>query len=104
MSSRNAYLSPSERSQALVLYRALGELQAWIDAGTRQADVLLSRVRGLVEEQPLARIDYVALVDAETLASIERVDARPVLAALAVRFGKTRLIDNSILRPGDGHA
>ncbi len=104
MSSRNAYLSPSERSQALVLHRALGELQAWIDGGTRQADVLLSRVRGLLEEQPLARIDYVALVDTETLASVERVDSHPVLAALAVRFGKTRLIDNCVLNPGGGHA
>ncbi|MEE2829702.1 MAG: pantoate--beta-alanine ligase [Myxococcota bacterium] len=104
MSSRNAYLSPSERSQASVLQRALGEIQGWVDEGTRQADVLLSRLRGLVEEQPLARIDYITLVDAETLAPIDRVENRPILAALAVRFGTTRLIDNSLLRPGERDA
>lgn len=100
MSSRNAYLSSSERQQALVLNQSLAELESWVLSGEVEVASLLSRTRALIEQQPLAAIDYVALVDAESLEPLARLGNTPVLAALAVRFGSTRLIDNRVLRPG----
>ena len=89
-SSRNQYLNMEERNQATVLYKAL---KAAANAGNRSAREIGDLVRKVVSEAPLARIDYAELVDAETLQSIETV--RPdSLLALAVVFGKTRLIDN----------
>ena len=89
-SSRNQYLNSEERKQATVLYKAL---IAAANAGARSAGEIGDLVRKVVSEAPLARIDYAELVDAETLQTIETV--RPnSLFALAVVFGKTRLIDN----------
>jgi pantoate--beta-alanine ligase len=99
LSSRNAYLSEEERRQALVLSRSLRELENQIAAGERCVEVLLKRARSLIEEQPLSSIDYVSLVDAEELTPLESIGDRPVLAAVAVAFGKTRLIDNRVVRP-----
>lgn len=92
-SSRNRYLNEEERAQAPVLRRAL--LAAAERKGS--ADAILKFVRAMIEEQPLARIDYVDLVDAE---SLQRIDSwRPnSLLAVAVFFGRTRLIDNIHLR------
>ena len=89
-SSRNAYLNPEERKQAAVLNKAL---QAAKDAGKKSARDILELVRKVIGEAPLARIDYVELVDAETLQPIDFLK-RNSLLALAVFFGKTRLIDN----------
>lgn len=100
MSSRNAYLSTDERSQALVLSGCLRALEGWVAGGEGDVANLLGRMRRLIEEQPLATIDYVEIVDAAELSSIERLGTRPVLAALAVRFGGTRLIDNRVLEVG----
>lgn len=99
LSSRNVYLSPEERMQALALSRGLRQAaQAFAD-GVRDAP----RLRGLVEReiaaQPLARIDYVSLADAETLEELDGPIVRPALLSLAVRFGGTRLIDNTVLAP-----
>ena len=98
MSSRNTYLSPDERRAALVLYRALSLAAELFAQGERRAEVLLTRMRELIAAEPLARIDYVAVVDDETLTPVEEID-RPVLVALAVFIGRTRLIDNLVLRP-----
>jgi pantoate--beta-alanine ligase len=98
MSSRNVYLSPEERQAALVLSRALRLASELCAAGERDAGVLRARMRALIDEEPLARADYVSIADPETLAELDRVD-RPALASLAARFGTTRLIDNTLLAP-----
>lgn len=92
-SSRNTYLSPGERAAAPVLFRALGAAQALIDAGERDAAVLRERMGEVIAGEPLARVDYIEVVDALELQPVARLDA-PVLIALAVYVGTTRLIDN----------
>jgi pantoate--beta-alanine ligase len=96
MSSRNAYLSPAERQAALCLSRALAAAEAAVQQGERAGAVVLDRAREVVAAEPLARVDYVALADPDSLRPVERI-AGPTLLALAVWFGNTRLIDNSIL-------
>jgi pantoate--beta-alanine ligase len=89
-SSRNQYLNAEERKQAAVLRRAL---LAAANAGGKSAKEIVDLVRNVISEASLARVDYIDLVDAENLQPIKSV--RPVsLLALAVFFGKTRLIDN----------
>ena len=99
LSSRNVYLSPEERGQALALSRGLRAAEAAWAAGERDADVLRRRVRDEIEAQPLANIDYVSLADQRTLAEQHGAVAAPALLSLAVRFGATRLIDNALLAP-----
>ena len=89
-SSRNQYLNPDEREQATVLYEAL-EVAA--NAGKKSANDIAALARQVISEAPLARIDYLELVDAESLQPIEMAGPNSVLL-LAVFFGKTRLIDN----------
>jgi len=89
-SSRNEHLIVEERKQAAVLYKAL---LAAADAGKKSARDVVDLVRKVIGEAPLARIDYIELVDAETLRPIETTGPNSVLV-LAVFFGKTRLIDN----------
>jgi pantoate--beta-alanine ligase len=96
MSSRNVYLSPDERAAATVLSRSLQWAQAQHAAGERDARRLRDGVYAQIAAEPLARIDYVEVVDAETLQPIECIE-RPALVALAVFFGKARLIDNCLL-------
>jgi len=92
-SSRNAYLNAEERQQAAVLRKAL---LAAKESGKKSANEIVDLVRKMISEAPLARIDYVELVDAETLQPIESVKPNSLLA-VAVYFGKTRLIDNILL-------
>jgi pantoate--beta-alanine ligase len=94
MSSRNAYLDPTERQRALCLSRALAAAETLVANGERDAAKIIAAAT--VELSP-ARIDYVELRDAATLQPIERVE-RPAVLALAAFFGKTRLIDNRVLR------
>jgi pantoate--beta-alanine ligase len=89
-SSRNQYLNVEERKQATVLYKAL---LAATDAGKKPARDLVALARKVINEAPLARIDYIEIVDAETIEPVETVRPNSLLA-LAVYFGKTRLIDN----------
>ncbi|HEY8142212.1 MAG TPA: pantoate--beta-alanine ligase [Kofleriaceae bacterium] len=96
LSSRNAYLGPDERRQALALSRGLRAAEALFAAGERREAELVAAARRELLSSTLARIDYVELRDAESLRSIESVDA-PAVLALAVFFGKTRLIDNTLL-------
>jgi len=88
-SSRNQYLNPDERKQATVLYKALEAA----NAGKKSANDIVALARQVISEAPLARIDYVELVDAESLQPIEMAGPNSVLL-LAVFLGKTRLIDN----------
>ncbi len=98
MSSRNAYLSPEERAAAPVLYRALRAARAAILAGERDPGAVEALLRGRVESEPLARLDYAACVDRRSLRRPERIDG-PVLLALAAHLGSTRLIDNIPVDP-----
>lgn len=92
-SSRNQYLDAEERREAAVLYKAL---LAAARSGEKSAEAIVGLVRKTIGKAPLARIDYVALVDAETFGPIEFVRLNSLLA-LAVFFGKTRLIDNILI-------
>ena len=96
MSSRNRYLTPPERRQATVLCRALREAARRIRGGERHATVLTGAMRRLIADAPLARIDYVAVVDAATLAPMSRLSGRVAILA-AVWVGRTRLIDNLLV-------
>jgi pantoate--beta-alanine ligase len=96
MSSRNTYLGPEERGQAAVLYRALSLAQRLYAEGERDAGAIRQKMTELIQKQPLADIDYVSIADAETLEELEMV-IPPALVSMAVRIGKTRLIDNIVL-------
>jgi pantoate--beta-alanine ligase len=96
MSSRNTYLSPGERQAALVLWQALSlAKQLWFE-GERDAQNIRRKMASLIGSEPLAQIDYISLADAESLEELAQID-RPALVSLAVRIGKTRLIDNIVL-------
>ena len=97
LSSRNIYLSPDERRQALVLRRALDEAERLFQAGTRAAATLKTALRNIIEQAPAAQIDYIEIVDNDTLEPVPTL-ANPALVALAVFIGKTRLIDNTVLK------
>jgi pantoate--beta-alanine ligase len=93
MSSRNAYLSPEERRAATVLWRSLCRARELFDGGERRAEVIRWEMGDVLASEPLARVDYVSVADAQTLAELETLDS-PAMVSLAVRIGSTRLIDN----------
>lgn len=94
-SSRNTYLSPEERKAATVLHNALSHAEKAIAGGERDAAVIRGEMLRIIEAEPLAVPDYVEIVDWELLQPVEKLE-KPSLVALAVRIGKTRLIDNYI--------
>jgi pantoate--beta-alanine ligase len=96
MSSRNTYLTADQRPAALSLSAALRLARERVGAGERDSAVILEAVRARIETHPEARIQYVVMVDPETMADAPRVDG-PALLALAVFVGSTRLIDNTLL-------
>ncbi len=98
MSSRNTYLSSDERRRALVLNHSLEEAERLVKAGEGNAAVILNKMREMISHRNPDRIDYVSAVDPDTLEPIEHIQG-PVLFALAVRFGKARLIDNRLVEP-----
>lgn len=98
-SSRNQYLTPSQRPQAACLRRALDEAHRLFSIGERNPQELLAALRALLATYPAAKIDYVSIVDDETLQPLTGPISCPALLALAVWVGKPRLIDNTILRP-----
>src|SRR4029077_7292847 len=97
LSSRNSYLTSEQRLAAPVLYRALMAAKARYDAGGRTPDEWRAPVRDTLSAEPLAQIDYVSAADADTLAELQAPTDRPILLSMAVRFGRTRLIDNLLL-------
>ncbi|MGD1106445.1 MAG: pantoate--beta-alanine ligase [Terracidiphilus sp.] len=96
ISSRNVYLSPSERAQALTLSRAVRHIESLVAQGERRANMLLAAAHGVFGSEPDIRIDYVVLVDWSTLEPVETA-APGTLFAVAAYVGATRLIDNAIL-------
>lgn len=97
MSSRNARLSPDERTAALVIYQALTHArQAW-EGGIRDAEQLRQRVRETLAQEPLAELEYVSLADPQTMAELENHCRQSALLSLAAQVGPVRLIDNLLL-------
>jgi pantoate--beta-alanine ligase len=95
LSSRNQYLSPEERKDATVLYRSLQDAHARILRGERTRDSLVERMRNTIDAVGSASIDYVEIVDPETFRRVEYLEnGREYCIALAVKIGRTRLIDN----------
>ena len=95
-STRNIFLSAEERTAATVLHRALETARLKWEGGERSGIALRQAVRDVVEAEPLATLEYVSVADPEALEELETLD-RPALASLAVRIGRTRLIDNVLL-------
>jgi len=96
LSSRNVYLSEQERKEALVLSRSLKQAEAWLEEGMALGEVRERMIR-MIAEMPLAQIDYVEILSYPDLAPVtERTPDQTIIVALAVQFGKTRLIDNLI--------
>ena len=95
-SSRNTYLNPVERQAALILSQSLKKGKTAIDNGERDAQKVISIIRENLETEPLARIDYVEVVDFENIQRTPRIEDE-TLIAIAVYIGKTRLIDNFIV-------
>ncbi|OZG55407.1 pantothenate synthetase [Bifidobacterium tissieri] len=92
-SSRNTYLNPEERAAAPILHKALEAGRALAESGEKNADVIKAKVREVLATEPLADPEYVEVVDLENVHPVATLD-QPVLVAIAVRIGKTRLIDN----------
>jgi pantoate--beta-alanine ligase len=99
LSSRNVYLSPEDRMGALALSRGLAAAHEAFDAGERDPRRLEAIATALLEATPNARIDYVEVRDADDLEVVSAPFQRPVVLALAVKFGATRLIDNRVFDP-----
>ena len=97
MSSRNTYLNPEERQAATVLYQALTLAQNLWSQGEKDAERLRQEILTLIQKQPLANVDYVSIAHVETLEELDTVSP-PALVSMAVRIGRTRLIDNIVLQ------
>jgi len=93
MSSRNAYLKPRQREAALSLYRSLTRAREQVREGLRDTAEIMQTATDFISGHPETKIDYIAVVDTETLVDVKRID-RPTRMALAVKVGETRLIDN----------
>ena len=95
-SSRNTYLSPEERKAAVVLHKGLTKGEEMIRAGETSAEKVKKTIRDIIEAEPLAKIDYVEIVDFDNIQEKDVLDGQ-ILGAVAVYIGKTRLIDNFII-------
>lgn len=96
MSSRNIHLNAEERQAATILFSALTLAQQLWKKGEKNAESLRQEMVSVISREPLAKIDYVSIANAETLEELSEIDG-PALASMAVRIGKTRLIDNVVL-------
>jgi pantoate--beta-alanine ligase len=95
MSSRNTYLTKTQRASALSLYKALKAAQTKVESGITDASRIVKETMAFISSHPETQIDYVAICDPETLEDIQIIN-QPALMALAVKVGATRLIDNMI--------
>nr|HRD17442.1 pantoate--beta-alanine ligase [Candidatus Neomarinimicrobiota bacterium] len=97
MSSRNVYLTPEERQQAPIIFKALQAARENVKNGLTDANHVRDQITKMIQTSPLARIDYVEIIDDQTLTPVETVKPG-TFAAVAVYYGKTRLIDNIYLK------
>lgn len=100
LSSRNVYLSAEQRREALVLNQSLKDAEAWIRGGERSAVVIEERIKEKIRTGSSGIIDYIEVHSAKNLSRVDRIE-QPIVIALAVRFGSTRLIDNIIIKEWD---
>ena len=98
LSSRNVYLSPVERKAALVVPRSLNQARTLLKSGIREASQIIAEIESTIAGEPLTRLDYAAVVDSQNLQPVNRIE-QPVLVAIAVFVGQTRLIDNFTFVP-----
>lgn len=96
MSSRNVYLNYQERQAATVLFKSLTLARRCWEKGEKNAETIRQEMISFISKEPLAKIEYVSVADAQTLEELSSID-RPALVSLAVKIGKTRLIDNIVL-------
>lgn len=96
MSSRNVYLNQDERRAATILFRSLTFARELYEKGETNSQIIRSKMAALIEQEPLAKIDYISIADTETLDELAEIKQH-ALISLAVRFGKTRLIDNVLI-------
>jgi pantoate--beta-alanine ligase len=99
MSSRNRYLTTHQRKFATMIYQSLQDCRRMIEQGVRDSNKLTAQMRKILKRIPSAKIQYVSIVDAETLHDIDRVSGK-ILIAVAVKVGSTRLIDNILVDAG----
>jgi pantoate--beta-alanine ligase len=97
MSSRNTYLQPEERKAAVSLHRSLLRAKELLQNGERRGSRILVEMNGILRSEPLVRMDYIQICDADTLQEVDRIEG-DVVVALAAYLGKTRLIDNLVYR------
>lgn len=97
MSSRNVYLSPNERGEAVVLYQALKSAERMVESGTRDTVKIRQTLTGLIASTSSARVDYIEIVDTKTLLPLKVIE-KEALLLLAIYIGKTRLIDNTVIK------
>ena len=98
MSSRNVYLSASERAESVVLCQSLQRAKELVSGGQRQSSAILSEMTKMISSKKSAAIDYISIADASTLEEVSLLTPGPeILVSLAVKFGSTRLIDNILL-------
>lgn len=98
VSSRNTYLNPEQRKEALCLYQSLQEAQRMFDQGERKSQNIIQRMKERIEKEPEAQIDYIQIVDTGNLDPLPELNQESLIA-LAVFIGKVRLIDNILVRP-----
>ena len=99
VSSRNEYLSPQQRKDALLIYKSLQKCRELIESGQTDTELIIAQMREILSQCPMVEIDYVSIVNAETLQSLEKITGS-VLAAVAVKLGPARLIDNIVVDTG----
>ncbi len=97
LSSRNGYLNQKQRKEALVLSRSLGLAKDLIKKGIRNSNYITNRMRQIIQKKKSARIEYICIIDSDNLKPVKKI-YQNCLVALAVRIGKTRLIDNIVIR------
>ena len=100
LSSRNKYLSPSERKDAALMYVSLQTCEKLIKQGQSDPKIIIGEARQIIEQSPLAKVEYLAIVNAKTLEELKTVTTKTLIAA-AVKFGDTRLIDNILVEPAN---
>ncbi|RKY23738.1 MAG: pantoate--beta-alanine ligase [Planctomycetota bacterium] len=99
VSSRNQYLTDQQKQDATLIYKSLQECRQMVETGTTEAQKIITRMRQILNRRPSIEIEYISIVDAETLRELDRVVGR-VLVAVAVKIGPARLIDNILLDTG----
>lgn len=99
LSSRNTYLSEEERKVAPLIYQALQKAEEWVRDGERSAEKIRKKILALYGEEPSLNVEYVEVVDPDTLQPVKKI-SRPAVIAVAVRLGETRLIDNTMVDVG----